>query len=109
MTTANTASTGPSFLAKLGGEALDIIVAEATEQEPALLADIDALLKTGEHTLESAVTKAFTAKIPLVGAAVGNALNSVLEGVEVPAENAAKFGYDKALEALKAEAVKLGG
>lgn len=104
------ASTSPaSFIEKLGGEALDIVIAEGEAQEPALLADIDALLKTGEHNLEQAVTKAFTAKIPLVGAAVGSAINTALEGVEAPAENAAKFGYDAALAALTAEATKLGG
>lgn len=104
----DTATATAEQIAKhLAGEALQFGIAYATTNEAEFLADIDANLKTGEHTLSSATVATFKSKIPILGATIGSALGTELDSLEPVAEGAVKIGYDKALAYLNGLAAKL--
>lgn len=85
----------------LAVEALDYGIQFATDHETEFVADIDALIKTGEHNAASATVAIFKSKIPLVGGSIGGAFAAELDTLEPQAENLVKLGYDKGLAFLK--------
>jgi hypothetical protein len=82
-------------------------VAYAADHETEFLADIDTLIKGGEHSVASATTAVFKQKIPVFGATIGAGIVVALDSLEPQAENGAKVGYDKGLEYLKGLSAKL--
>lgn len=99
----------PSFLEKLGAEAIDIVVPLAEAQEQHVLDFVDGELAAGEANVGQAIVKALSAKIPLVGKTIGSEIEAELATLVPTAEGAAKAGFDKAIALLKAKAVAWGG
>lgn len=102
-------ATTPSFLEKLGAEAIDVIVPIAVAEETYVLAFVDGEIAAGSTDLGASIVKALSAKIPLVGKTIGSEIAAELTGLDASAEGAVKAGYDKAIALLKAKAVAWGG
>ncbi len=102
-------TTTPSTLEKIGGELLDEATTLLQIYETPILAQADALLKTGITNVAGALSTAISSKIPVVGATLAGIITTALTGLDTSAENALKTGYDFVVAALKTEAAKLGG
>jgi hypothetical protein len=109
MTTPATQAPQLSFLEKVGGEALDLVVAYGEANEDKLLGLADAELKAGAGSAEVAVSVALKKDVPLVGGTIGAEVDADIAKLEPVAEGDLKAAFDKFLAAVKAKAVALGG
>jgi hypothetical protein len=99
----------PSFLEKLGAEAIDAVIPLAQAEEAYVLAFVDGEIASGESNLGQAIVKALSAKIPLVGKTIGDEIEAEL-AAEVPTvEGAVKAAFDKAIALLQSKAKAWGG
>ena len=99
----------PTFLEKVGGEALDLVVTYAEANETNLLALADGELKAGATSAEAAVSAALKKDVPLFGGTISAEVDADMAKLEPVGEADLKAAYDKLVAAIKAKAATLGG
>jgi hypothetical protein len=84
---------------------LDAFVAEASANEPAILAWANSLLIAGSNTAAEALSAGFKAKVPLAGGAIGGAIDTAIASMDLTAEGALKTGFDNVIAQAKAKSL----
>lgn len=108
-TEATPAAAGPSFLEKLGAAALDYAIPIAKSEETYILAFVDGEIAAGSTSGGTALVKALTSKIPIIGGVIAADIESELGPLDTTVDGWVKSGYDQLIALLQAKAKSWGG